>query len=120
MTAFIVLVVVAFLAFGGFLFISQSDYQRRLDSFQGKCAAANGHIYNPGGVSFCLTADGRFVEVYPWLALRIGCSEWRVRTLFFGMSAPPDSALKDMAACLLRHRCGFAIFLVVISRSGTR
>lgn len=50
------------LALGVFVLL---DAQHRLDEYRTHCAAADGHIYDPGGVSFCLTADGRFVEVYP-------------------------------------------------------
>lgn len=56
---------VLLVAVGALIYVGSSDYQRRFDSFQRQCVASKGHMYNPGGISFCLTADGRFVEVYP-------------------------------------------------------
>jgi hypothetical protein len=61
----LVIVGVLLLALGALIYATSSDYQRRFDSFQRQCVAADGHIYNPGGISYCLTTDGRFVEVYP-------------------------------------------------------
>ena len=34
------------------------------DSFKRQCADRGGHIYDPG-TAYCVTDDGRFVEVYP-------------------------------------------------------
>lgn len=39
-------------------------HSHRIDSFRSNCAEAGGHIYNPG-VAFCVSDDGRFIEVYP-------------------------------------------------------
>lgn len=50
---------------GGLLLVYHIDYQNRYDSFQRQCVEQSGHIYNPGGVSFCISDDGRFIEVYP-------------------------------------------------------
>lgn len=40
-------------------------YQTRYDSFVNHCAAAGGHPYSPDRITFCLTGDGRMLEVYP-------------------------------------------------------
>lgn len=34
------------------------------NSYKQHCAEAGGHIYDPGTM-FCVSSDGRFVEVYP-------------------------------------------------------
>jgi len=40
-------------------------YADRLASYRSNCAAAGGHIYNPYSTDYCLTPDGRVIEVYP-------------------------------------------------------
>ena len=45
----------------GYLVWSQS----RFDSYHANCAEAGGHIYKPDSVSFCVSDDGRWIEVYP-------------------------------------------------------
>jgi hypothetical protein len=47
------------------LLLAVTDNDGRMDSFQNQCAERGGHIYVPDNVAFCLTDDGRFVEVYP-------------------------------------------------------
>jgi hypothetical protein len=37
----------------------------RIDSFGEHCRAADGHIYKPDSISFCVSSDGRWLEVYP-------------------------------------------------------
>lgn len=33
--------------------------------FQTLCTENRGHIYKPSAIYFCLTQDGRFIEIYP-------------------------------------------------------
>lgn len=33
--------------------------------YQTLCAENGGHIYKPSSIYFCLTQDGRFIEIYP-------------------------------------------------------
>lgn len=54
---FIVLITV------GIVFILNS--QARIDSYYRNCVDAGGHIYKPDGTSFCISDDGRWLEVYP-------------------------------------------------------
>lgn len=37
----------------------------RFDSYDQHCAEAGGHIYKPGSAHYCLSDDGRMIEVYP-------------------------------------------------------
>ena len=39
--------------------------QQRIDSFKQNCSEQEGHIYSPDDITWCLTQDGRIVEVYP-------------------------------------------------------
>ncbi len=36
-----------------------------VDRYVANCAKAGGHIYQPDNALFCVSADGRWVEVYP-------------------------------------------------------
>ena len=38
---------------------------RKLASYSNNCVEAGGHIYKPDSISFCVSADGRWIEVYP-------------------------------------------------------
>ena len=44
--------------------ILSTNHQQRLDSFYRHWEEQGGHIYGPE-VVFCITEDGRFIEVYP-------------------------------------------------------
>lgn len=37
----------------------------RVPAYREACVRAGGHPYAPGSITFCLTADGRMLEVYP-------------------------------------------------------
>lgn len=51
-------IVVVGVIFGiAYLLFGPGDYSTN-------CVNAGGHIYSPGGISFCLTEDGRMLEVY--------------------------------------------------------
>lgn len=65
MTAIILaLVALIVLMIGGLVWLMM-DQGHRVDAYASHCREANGHIYKPDSISFCLTADGRFIEVYP-------------------------------------------------------
>lgn len=56
---FIVLVlIVASLIAGNHRTDNWNDYRQH-------CAEAKGHIYMPTNIAWCLTDDGRIIEVYP-------------------------------------------------------
>ena len=48
-----------------FLFDTAFDAKADRESFIAKCEQAGGHIYKPDMTYFCLTSDGRMLEVYP-------------------------------------------------------
>jgi hypothetical protein len=46
------------------LSLTAGNQNARFDSFRQNCVEAGGHIYSID-VAFCVTDDGRFIEVYP-------------------------------------------------------
>jgi hypothetical protein len=47
------------------LFYILSGPDERMDSYKQHCVEQKGHIYMPADIAFCLSEDGRMIEVYP-------------------------------------------------------
>lgn len=60
----IAIVAILILAVVGIIAIASTDHSR-FDSFAAHCQQASGHIYRPDRDAWCLTTDGRIIEVYP-------------------------------------------------------
>ena len=63
--AFLVVIALLLALLVGLLIWMSSTNQARYDSFQSNCVTAGGHIYKPDAIAWCVSADGRIVEVYP-------------------------------------------------------
>jgi len=63
--AFLVVIAILIAVLVGLLIWMNSTQLTRYDSFRGNCSAADGHIYKPDAVAWCVSTDGRIVEVYP-------------------------------------------------------
>lgn len=58
-------VVVLLVASALLLLLAQPTENPNWKPYLRACAEAGGHIYQPDVIGFCITEDGRFVEVYP-------------------------------------------------------
>ena len=56
---------VGLLVFAVIMLVLPSGQDARIDSFSQHCTEASGHIYKPDVTSWCLSTDGRILEVYP-------------------------------------------------------
>lgn len=63
--AIVLIVVVVFAGIYWVISDSNSKQRARYDSFTHHCFLADGHLYTVDYESWCLTNDGRIIEVYP-------------------------------------------------------
>jgi hypothetical protein len=61
----VLLLTIPFVVLAGLLVWITTAEQSEYDSYRRNCVEAGGHVYEPDETAFCLSDDGRWVEVYP-------------------------------------------------------